>query len=66
VAKELLSGTLLSIHNLHALIQLVKEIRVSILNGTFESNVPVWLAQWKGNAERGSNVHNDQSINDIS
>ncbi len=52
VAKEFLAGTLLSIHNLHALIQLVKNIRVSILNGTFESNVPGWLAQWKGNAER--------------
>jgi len=52
VVKELLAGTLLSIHNLHALIQLVNNIRVSILNGTFESKVPAWLAQWKGNAER--------------
>jgi len=52
VAKELLAGTLLSIHNLHALVQLVKDIRVSIQNGTFESKVPTWLAQWKGNAER--------------
>ena len=52
VAKELLAGTLLSIHNLQALVQLVKEIRVSILNGTFESKIPVWLAQWQGNAER--------------
>jgi queuine tRNA-ribosyltransferase len=42
VAKELLVGTLLSIHNLHALIQLVKNIRVSILDGTFESKVPGW------------------------
>jgi queuine tRNA-ribosyltransferase len=52
VAKELLAGTLLSIHNLHALIQLVKNIRGSILKGTFERNFPAWLAQWKGNAER--------------
>jgi queuine tRNA-ribosyltransferase len=52
MAKELLAGSLLSIHNLHALIQLVKNIRVSILNGTFESKVPAWLAQWKGNAGR--------------
>ena len=52
IAKELLAGTLLSIHNLYALIQLVKNIRVSILNGTFESKVTGWLAQWKGNAER--------------
>lgn len=51
-AKELLAGTLLSIHNLHALIQLVRNIRDSILNGTFETKVPGWLAQWQGNAER--------------
>ena len=55
VAKELLAGTLLSIHNLHALIQLVKAMRVSILDGTFESKVPAWLQQWKGNAERDIN-----------
>jgi queuine tRNA-ribosyltransferase len=65
-AKELLAGTLLSIHNLHALIQLVKDIRVSILNGTFESKVPAWLAQWQGNAERDSNILNNSSNNGIS
>ena len=36
VARELLAGTLLSIHNLRALIRLVAEIRTSILDGTFE------------------------------
>lgn len=59
VAKELLAGTLLSIHNLHALIQLVKAMRVSILDGTFESKVPAWLQQWKGNAERYINNINN-------
>jgi queuine tRNA-ribosyltransferase len=54
-AKELLAGTLLSIHNLHALIHLVKDMRVSILDGTFESKIPAWLEQWKGNAEKGNN-----------
>ncbi len=52
VAKELLAGTLLSIHNLHALIQLVKDIRESIMDNTFESNLQSWLLQWQGNAER--------------
>jgi queuine tRNA-ribosyltransferase len=52
VAKELLAGTLLSIHNLHALINLVNEIRASILNSSFESKFPAWLEQWQGNAER--------------
>jgi queuine tRNA-ribosyltransferase len=52
VAKELLAGTLLSIHNLHALIQLVKDIRTAILDTTFETKFPAWLAQWQGNADR--------------
>jgi queuine tRNA-ribosyltransferase len=52
MAKELLAGTLLSIHNLHALVQLVKDMRVSIMEGTFDDKVPVWLAQWQGNAVR--------------
>ncbi|HET7145236.1 MAG TPA: tRNA guanosine(34) transglycosylase Tgt [Anaerolineales bacterium] len=52
VAKEFLAGTLLSIHNLRALIRLVTEIRSTIVDGTFESRVDGWLAQWGGNAER--------------
>jgi queuine tRNA-ribosyltransferase len=54
IAKELLAGTLLSIHNLHALIQLVKDMRASIMDGSFERKVPAWLVQWHGNAERKS------------
>ncbi len=50
VAKELLAGTLLSIHNLHALIHLVKDMRAAILDGSFEEKVPAWLARWAGNA----------------
>jgi len=56
VAKELLAGTLLSIHNLYALIQLVKAIRVSIVDNTFESKVAAWLINWHGNAERTNNI----------
>ena len=51
-ARELLAGTLLSIHNLRALIRLVTEMRACILDGTFEERVPLWLEQWGGNAER--------------
>jgi queuine tRNA-ribosyltransferase len=36
VAKEMLSATLLSIHNLHTLIHLAKEMRRAILDGRFE------------------------------
>jgi queuine tRNA-ribosyltransferase len=51
-AKELLAGTLLSIHNLHALIRLMGNIRAAIIAGTFEAQVPDWQRQWRGNAER--------------
>ena len=38
VAKEMLSATLLSIHNLYTLVQLAKDMRASILAGTFEQD----------------------------
>jgi len=52
VAKELLAGSLLSIHNLHALIHLVKDMRAAIIDGSFEERVPAWLDHWAGNAAR--------------
>ena len=52
VAKEYLAGTLISIHNLRALIRLMEEIRAYIADGTFESRLPDLLRQWHGNAER--------------
>ena len=52
VAKELLAGTLMSIHNLRALIRLMEQIRVYIAEGTFESRVPQLLSQWSNNAKR--------------
>jgi queuine tRNA-ribosyltransferase len=56
VAKELLSGTLISIHNLRALIRLMEQIQVYIADGTFESRLPALLKQWHGNAERTKKV----------
>ncbi len=53
VARELLAGTLISIHNLRALIRLMEVIRGYITNGSFEARVPELLRQWQGNAERG-------------
>lgn len=50
VAKEMLAGTLLSIHNLRALIRLMEEIRVHISTGTFEAQAPILLEKWKHNA----------------
>ena len=52
VAKEILAGTLLSIHNLHTLVELVKEIREMIIIGVFEENIPKLLDIWKYNADK--------------
>ncbi len=56
VAKELLAGTLLSIHNLRALIRLMEEIRVYISEGTFEEHAPYLLKKWENNASRNLNA----------
>src|SRR5689334_16913579 len=53
VAKELLAGSLLSIHNLHALVQLVSDMRAMILQGTLEANLAGLLERWDRNASRG-------------
>ncbi|MBE0672860.1 MAG: tRNA guanosine(34) transglycosylase Tgt [Anaerolineales bacterium] len=52
IAKELLAGTLLSIHNLRALIRLMEKIRIYIADGSFESRAPELLSQWANNAKR--------------
>ena len=56
VAKELLAGTLLSIHNLRALIRLMENIRTYIADGSFESRVPELLMQWSNNAKRAAAI----------
>lgn len=61
VAKELLAGTLLSIHNLRALIHLVEEIRGYIVDGTFEEQVPALLERWANNAKRNSEELNTKT-----
>ena len=55
VAKELLAGTLLSIHNLRSLIRLMEEIRGYIAEGRFEKKVPFLLERWDNNASRMEN-----------
>jgi queuine tRNA-ribosyltransferase len=52
VAKELLAGTLISIHNLRALIRLMEVIRTYIAEGTFEEKSPSLLQKWSANAKR--------------
>ena len=52
MAKELLAGTLLSIHNLRALVSLMDEIRSYIIQGIFEKQVPSLSEHWVNNAKR--------------
>jgi queuine tRNA-ribosyltransferase len=52
VAKELLAGTLISIHNLRALIRLMEQIRVYIASGIFEQKAGELLQTWSNNAQR--------------
>lgn len=52
VAKELLAGTLISIHNLRALIRLMEQIRVAVADGTFVEKSAAMLAVWDNNAKR--------------
>jgi queuine tRNA-ribosyltransferase len=44
IAREMLASTLLSIHNLHTLIALTRDIRQSILDGTFHAFAADFLA----------------------
>jgi len=56
VAKELLAGTLISIHNLRALIRLMEEIRIYIKDGVFGEKAPDLLLQWSNNAKRSKSA----------
>jgi len=45
IAKEMLSATLLSIHNLHTLIQLTKDMRAAVQEGKFAEFAKPWLVE---------------------
>lgn len=45
--KEMLAGTLASIHNVHFLVNLVKQIRQSILDGKFEEFKEIFLKRYQ-------------------
>jgi queuine tRNA-ribosyltransferase len=46
VAKEMLAATLISIHNLFTLLELVRQSRAAILNGSFDSFADQFLANY--------------------
>ena len=47
VAKEMLASTLISIHNIYTLLQLVRDARQAILNGTFEEFAAHFLENYQ-------------------
>jgi queuine tRNA-ribosyltransferase len=53
IAKEMLSATLLSIHNLHTLLQLARDIRQAILEQRFTAFAAEFLAAAKSPASPG-------------
>ena len=56
-AKEMLAATLLSIHNLHTLVQLAKDLRAAILRGQFEDLVSqLGLKQAATELERNARI----------
>lgn len=50
MAKEMLASTLLSIHNLHFLLQLMRDIRTAILAGDFNQFAVTFLRQYTANS----------------
>ena len=46
VAKEMLAGTLISIHNIHTLLQLVRDARQAILEGRYQTFAAEFLAAY--------------------
>jgi len=60
VAGELLAYRLATIHNVHFLVDLVQQIRASIVDGTFPAFKAAWLARWGdgrlGAGKAGSSV----------
>ena len=51
VAKEMLSATLISIHNIHMLLQLVRDARQAIIDGCYEQFAGQFLASYKPRAK---------------
>ena len=51
VAKEMLAATLISIHNIHMLLQLVRDARQAIIEGCFDDFAGRFLASYKPRAD---------------
>jgi len=52
ISKEMLAGTLLSIHNLHTLLQLTQDIRQAILEGQFATFAKNFFAEREGSGNQ--------------
>jgi len=56
VAREILANQLLSLHNLHLLLTIMREMRVAILDGTFPAYAERFLATYPGKEIHSSPV----------
>lgn len=60
VAKEILAATLLTIHNVHMLLTLMREMRAAILDGVFENYAEDFLRNYNSlNREDAKNAKED-------
>jgi queuine tRNA-ribosyltransferase len=50
-AGEILAHQLLSLHNLHLLLTLMREMRAAIMNGTFPGYVDTFLANYRSTGQ---------------
>jgi queuine tRNA-ribosyltransferase len=48
IANEILAAVLLTLHNVHLLLTLMREMRAAILNGTFDAYASTFLANYVG------------------
>jgi queuine tRNA-ribosyltransferase len=55
ISEEILAAVLLSIHNIHVLLTLMREMRAAILDGTFEAYTADFLAHYQ--APQGQPAH---------
>ena len=55
MAKELLAHTLLTIHNLHFYMDLMRQVREHIIEGEFEKWHEKWIAKYEEGGEEGVN-----------
>jgi queuine tRNA-ribosyltransferase len=59
ISEEILAAVLLTIHNVHLLLTLMREMRQAILTGTFETYAADFLSRYRSSAGVGDKLSSD-------